>query len=57
MSKKYMVFSSETVFYRNLVEADSPEEAKELLLSGGYDLTAMDSCEFGVDDVLELPNE
>ena len=51
---KYMVYSSETTYYQNEVEADSPEEARELLLSGGYDLTACDSADFGVDVVEEI---
>lgn len=51
---KYMVYSSETTYYQNEVEADSPEEARELLLSGGYDLDEYNFADFGVDAVEEI---
>jgi len=51
---KYMVYSSETTYYQNEVEADTAEEARELLLSGGYDLTQCDSSGFDVDAVEEI---
>lgn len=51
---KFTVYSSETVYYQNYVEADTAEEARELLLSGGYDLTQCDSGGFDVDVVEEI---
>ena len=54
---QYYVYSSEVVTYRTLVEADSPDQAQELILSGQVELgEPRDGAHFEIDDVLPAFN-
>ena len=50
---KFQVMCSETVWYRVEVEADSAEEAHELVASGAVELgEPYDGANFEIDDVV-----
>jgi len=52
---KFHVMCSETVWYRVEVEADTAEEAHELVISGEVDLgEPYDCANFEIDEVLPL---
>ena len=54
--KTYRVIMSETVVYSYDVEAESEEEARDVIYSGDYDLDTYevhDSHSTQIDDVLE----
>jgi len=49
---KYIIESSETVYYANTIEADSLEEAKEKFYDGVMPY-AVDYCNFQIDNAYE----
>ena len=52
---KFQVLCSETVCYRVVVEADSAEQAEELVASGVVDLgNPVDGDNFEIDEVMSL---
>ena len=52
---KFRVYCSETVTYMVEVEAESAEQAEELVASGEVDLgETVDGDNFGIDEVLPL---
>ena len=52
---KFRVYCSETVSYMVEVEADSAEQAEELVASGVIDLgEPVDGDNFGIDEVFKL---
>jgi hypothetical protein len=54
---KFHVMCSETVWYRVEVEADTAEEAHELVVSGMVDLgEPYDGANFEIDEVVALEN-
>jgi hypothetical protein len=54
---QYYVYSSEVVTYRTLVEADSPDQAHQLILSGEVELgEPRDGAHFEIDDVVPAFN-
>jgi len=54
---KYRVYSTHTEFFSNIVDADSPDEAKSIV--EGYDLDecSFDSADFEVTSVEEIGKE
>ena len=54
---QYYVYSSEVVTYRTLVEAETAEQAHQLILSGQVELgEPRDGAHFEIDDVLPAFN-
>jgi hypothetical protein len=52
---KFRVYCSETVSYMVEVEAESAEQAEELVASGEVDLgEPVDGANFGIDEVFKL---
>lgn len=52
---KFQVLCSETVCYRVVVEADSEDQARELVESNTIDLgDPVDGDNFEIDDILEI---
>lgn len=55
---KYIVNAVETVYYSIPVEANSEEEAKEMVLSGNVGVgQATDSSDFTIGDIEEVGKE
>ena len=56
MKKTFSVFASETVYYYKEVEADSPEEVKQMIFEGEIDFDygdITDGFDFQVNDIEE----
>jgi hypothetical protein len=50
---KYNFQSSETVYYENIIEAESLDAAKEIFYNGYIDFEPIDACNFQLDDIIE----
>jgi len=50
---RYVFDSRETVFYSNIIEAESLEEAKKIFFNGSIDLKPIDYYNFELDNCYE----
>ena len=54
---KFRVLSQEICFYVNEVEAENEEEARQMVLNCGVDLTVCDGDDFKVTEVERITEE
>jgi hypothetical protein len=53
---KYRVYSSHVEYFSDIVEANSPDEAKSIIDSYGLDQLSLDSADFFITDVEVIEN-
>jgi hypothetical protein len=51
---QYRVYSAHTEYFSDIVEANSPEEAKSIIDSYGLDQLSFDSADFQITNVEEI---
>ena len=57
MKKKYLVTATETVYYEKIVEAENEDRAYEVFVETTTEEDIVDSCNFEVDDIVEVKDE
>jgi hypothetical protein len=55
--KKFKVTGTETVWYEKIVEAENEDEAYNTYMETLNDEDIVDSCNFEVDDIVEVKDE
>ena len=55
--KKYKVTGTETIYYEKIVEAENEDQAYEVFVETTGEEDVVDSCNFEVDDIVEVNDE
>ena len=55
--KKYKVTGTETVYYEKIIEAENEDEAYNTFVETVCEEDVVDSCNFEVDEIVEVKDE
>lgn len=55
--KKYKVTGFETIYYEKIVEAEDEDRAYEVFVGTTTEEDIVDSCNFEVDDIVEVKDD
>jgi hypothetical protein len=57
MMKKFKVLGTETVYYEKIIEAENEDEAYNTFVETVCEEDVVDSCNFEVDEIVEVKDE